>query len=210
MNKFTLLIIGTIAMGLFIMPGVISTFSGSHEYVSPENVECQKCHMDVFTELASSESEHTHANAAWTVKQMFDCEECHTVSNIGSSPGEGHAARLVDCAVCHDKAVFESTGESYIDWAHDMSEGTGIMYEYGMACVDCHTPTGDIDWCYEEIADSNAAHNDFYNNAMNDDTLLGGTESCVGCHTHVEFTLTEPIGSSDMTYNPNTGEFGIN
>jgi len=208
MSKFALMIIGTIAIGLFALPGVISTFAGSHEYVAPENVECQKCHPDVLAELMSSESEHTHANNNWTEKQFLDCNECHIVGELGGSPGAGHAARLVDCAICHNKTLFESTGESYMDWAHDMDAGTGIMYEYGMACPDCHTPTGDIDWCYDEITDSNAAHYNFYMNSVNDSTLLGGSESCIGCHAHVEFTFTEPLGTYNMTYDPVTGEFG--
>ena len=216
MSKFNLILLATLAIGMFALPGVVSTFSGSHEYVAPENVECQKCHPDVYAELMSSQSEHTHANADWTKKQAFDCDECHTVSDLGGSPGGGHAARLVDCAICHNKTLFESTGESYQDWAHIMSgpdAGTGIKYEYGMDaphCRDCHTPTGDIDWCYDEITDSKAAHYNFYMNSVNDSTLLGGSESCVGCHTHVDFTFTQPIGTSDLTYNPNTGEFGRN
>jgi hypothetical protein len=207
MSKFTLMIIGTIAIGLFALPGVISTFSGSHEYVAPENVECQKCHPDVYAELTSSESDHTHANANWTVKQALDCNECHTVGEIGGSPGAGHAARLVDCAICHDKTLFESTGESYADWGHDLSA------EYGMACKDCHMMgengyEGDLGAVYDEITNDTAAHYNFYTNSVNDTTLLGGTESCVGCHTHVEFNFTQPLGTSDMTYNPETGVFG--
>ena len=204
MSKFALMIIGTIAIGLFALPGVISTFAGSHEYVAPENVECQKCHPDVYAELMSSKLENTHANANWTVKQAFDCDECHNVSDIGGSPGSGHAARLVDCAICHNKTLFTSTGKSYSGWAHALSD------EYGMICgTDCHTTvsTGALD-AVNEINDPTAAHYNFYTNSVSDTTLLGGSESCIGCHTHVEFNFTQPLGTSNMTYNPETGVFG--
>ena len=58
----------------------------------------------------SSKSEHTHANFDWTKKRALDCDECHIVSDIDGSPGPGHAARLVDCAICHDKTLFECVG----------------------------------------------------------------------------------------------------
>jgi len=208
MTKFNLILIGTLAIGIFALPGVVSTFSGSHDYVAPENVQCAKCHPDVYSELLSSQSDHTHANADWTEKQLLDCVECHTVSDIGGSPGGGHAARRVDCAICHNKTLFESQGDSYMKWGHDMTNSTGLFYEYGMACPDCHTPTGDIDWVYDEINDPDAAHYQFYMNSVNDSTLLGGSESCIGCHARVNFTFTQPLGSYNMTYNPETGEFG--
>jgi len=147
-------------------------------------------------------------------KQSLDCDECHIVSDLGGSPGAGHAARLVDCAICHNKTLFESAGGAgrpYMNWAHSPGPGnptSGLLFEYGMDCPDCHTPTGDIDWCYDEIIDPTAAHYNFYMNSVNDTTLLGGSESCVGCHTHVEFNFTQSLGTSDMTYNPETGEFG--
>jgi len=206
MSKFNLLLIGTLAIGMFALPGVVSTFSGSHEYVAPENVECQKCHPDVYAELMSSQSDHIHANADWTNKKALDCNECHTVSDLGGSPGSGHAARLVDCAICHDKTLFESTGESYSSWGHDLSA------EYGMACPDCHM-FGENDYLsyfsdvYFEIVDPNSAHYNFYMNSVNDNTLLGGSESCIACHTHVEFTFTWPQGTSEIIYDQETGVF---
>ncbi|MCG7849495.1 MAG: hypothetical protein MIO93_10005, partial [ANME-2 cluster archaeon] len=122
--------------------------------------------------------------------------------------------------ICHNKTLFESTGESYLDWAHDVQgfgTGTGIMYEYGMNndCGNCHFIGnngywGNLSLVYDEIIEPNAAHYNFYMNSVNDSTLLGGSESCVGCHTHVDLTFTQPIGTSDLTYNPKTGEFGGN
>jgi len=70
MSKFNLILLATLAIVVFALPGVVTTFSGSHEYVAPENVECQKCHPDVYAELMSSQSEHTHANADWTKKTI--------------------------------------------------------------------------------------------------------------------------------------------
>jgi len=213
MRKFNVLFIGVIAIGIFMLPAVISTFIGSHDYIAPENVECQTCHPDVYNELLNSQDDHTHANAAWEHKQILDCQECHIVSDFGGSPGSGHAARRVDCAICHNKTLYESNGDSYRDMGHNMSQGTGIFYEYGMNCPDCHFGNGhhgqdpvDIGTVYETINQSSAAHNSFYENAINDTELLGGTESCVACHSHVDFTITAPLGKN-MSYNPNSGLF---
>lgn len=210
MTRFNILLIGMIALGLFLLPGVISTFTGSHSYVAPENVECQKCHQDVFAELQASQADHVHANANWTNKQIFDCNECHTVSDLGGSPGTGHAARTVDCAICHNKTLFESTGESYYDWAHD-SQDEGIYFEYGMYCLDCHYFSDEglpvfIDEVYENIVLEEAAHNQYFLNAMNDSTLLGGSEACVSCHTNVDFVMTDTLRTYSMNYNSLTGE----
>lgn len=213
MSKFSLMLIATISIGIFALPVVISTFSGSHAYVAGPSVECTKCHADVYNELLSSQSNHTHANADWTEKQVFDCDECHTVSGIGGSPGGGHAAQRVDCGFCHNKTAYESKGASYENWAHNFATSTGLKFKYGMACSDCHrgSPSAStmfLDWVYMNITKPTAAHNPFYLNALNDDTLLGGTEACVGCHTHVEVKFSKPLGGMNMTYDPVTGEFG--
>lgn len=217
MSKFTLMIIGTIAIGLFALPGVISTFSGSHDYIAPENVNCMTCHPEVLVELENSKNDHTHANANWTVKETLDCVECHTVSGVGDNPAVGHAAQKVDCDFCHADSSF-SPGD-YSDWAHAPTSGgatSGLLVEYGMACDDCHRSEGGasnkanmfLDDVYENIIHEDAAHVGFYYNADNDTTLLGGTESCIGCHTHIVFNMTQPLGTSGMTYNPGTGVFG--
>ena len=219
MEKFNTVLIGVLAIGIFMLPAVVSTFTGSHDYIAPENVECGSCHPDILAELTASADDHTHANSTWSEKQVLDCEECHTVDDIGDSPGAGHAARKVDCAICHNKTLFESGLDdgSYSDWAHapqPAGASSGLMIEYGMDCIDCHREPspGDnstmfLDDVYNTITESNAAHYNFYMNAVNDTTyLLGGTESCVGCHSHVDFEITEPLGLN-MTYDPLTGQF---
>jgi len=211
MEKFNTVLIGALAIGIFMLPAVVSTFTGSHDYIAPENVECGSCHPDILAELTASADDHTHANSTWSEKQVLDCEECHTVDDVGDSSSAGHAARKVDCAICHNKTLFESGLDdgSYYVWGHALDA------EYGMNCVDCHR--GDsitanksnmfLDDVYNTITESNAAHYNFYMNAVNDTTyLLGGTESCVGCHSHVNFEITEPLGLN-MTYDPSTGQF---
>lgn len=212
MSKFTLLLIGTIAIGMFALPGVVSTFSGSHDYIAPENVDCTTCHPEVYEELLSSVDDHTHAGYTpsgeeWTL----DCVECHTVSGIGDSPAVGHAAQKVDCDFCHDRSLFSEN--DYSEWAHYWTEGTGLLYKYEMECDACHrTGVYDagsmfIDDVYVNIINNDSAHVGFFNNADNDSTLLGASESCIGCHAHVTFTFTQPLGTANMTYNPETGEF---
>jgi len=206
MGKYNLMLVATIAIGVFALPMVVSTFSGSHAYVAGENVDCLKCHADVEAELASSSTNHTHANDAWEEKQVLDCDECHDVSGIGDSPGGGHAAQKVDCAFCHNSTAF---GSGYITFMHDIRD------EYGMDCEDCHDPAISgysnnmfLNDVFDEITLETAAHYTFYQNAVNDTTLLGGTESCVGCHTHAEVNFTQPLGTYSMTYDPITGTFG--
>ena len=216
MRKFNVLFIGVITIGIFMLPAVISTFTGSHDYIAPENVECQTCHPDVYDELLNSQDDHTHANAAWNHKQILDCQECHIVSDFGGSPGSGHAARRVDCAICHNKTLYELGGDEYMLLGHNMGSGEdkeNLYYEYGMDCSDCHFESGhhgqdpvDIGTVYETITNVSAAHNTFYENAINDTELLGGTESCVACHSHVDFTITAPLGKN-MTYTPSSGSF---
>jgi len=231
MSKFTLMIIGTIAIGLFALPGVISTFSGSHDYIAPENVQCATCHPEVLAELSDSQDDHTHANANWTKKQTLDCVECHTVSGIGDSPAVGHAAQKVDCDFCHDNSLF--SGDDYLNWAHDFDDNTGLYYDYGMQCDSCHRPSNEtgaivhpycdgnchhpesadllermfLDDVYENIVDPDAAHVGFYENSLTSDLLLGGSESCIGCHTHMDFNMTNPLATAGMTYDPLTGVF---
>ena len=229
MNKFNVLLIGTIAIGIFLLPNVISTFTGSHNYIAPENVNCTKCHMDVYEELHNSIDDHTHANSQWSkwythqqgllpIRKVFDCVECHSVSEVGRIPGEGHAAKKVDCAFCHNKTRYEAeTGKLYTTLGHAPNAWymtSGLCPEYGMACTDCHRPTGNypenlfIDDVFDdEITNISAPHHQFYENAKNDSILLGGSESCVACHSHTKFTITAPLGKN-ITYSPNSGLFG--
>lgn len=211
MSKFNLMLIATIAIGVFALPMVVATFSGSHEYVAPENVECQKCHPDVQADLDASVSNHTHAGvrsdgSEWT---LF-CTDCHAVSGIGLSPGGGHAAQKVDCGFCHNGSNF---GPDAWNWWHNE---TGLLQVHEMKCTACHREedmlNGDyhpfIYEVFNEITLETAAHNGFYLNALNDDTLKGASEACVGCHTHAEINFTQPLGSFSMIYDPVDGTFG--
>jgi hypothetical protein len=214
MSKFVLMLIGTLAIGMFALPGVVSTFSGSHDYIAPENVECMTCHPEVYQELVNSVDDHTHAGISvsgdeWTL----ECVECHTVSGIGDNPSLGHAAQKVDCDYCHDNTSF--SGRNYFKWAHNFDNQTGLYYKYDMECNACHRPDEYniagmfLDDVYVNIVNPNAAHFGFYNSSLDSELLLGASEACIGCHTHVDFNMTEPLGTSNMTYNPLTGEFGM-
>jgi hypothetical protein len=214
MSKFNLMIIGTIAIGVFALPMVIATFSGSHEYIAPENVDCLKCHPDVQADLDASVSNHTHAGvrsdgSEWT---LF-CTDCHTVSGIGLSPGGGHAAQKVDCGYCHNGSNFDFVGA--YEWWH--TAPTSIVVEHNLnapsECKACHRIGDTFEYhpfiyeVFNEISLETAAHNGFYENALNDDTLLGASEACVGCHTHAEINFTQPLGSFNMVYDPVAGTF---
>ena len=212
MSKFNLILIGTLAIGMFALPGVVSTFSGSHEYIAPENVDCMKCHQGVYNDILGSIDNHTHAGYSTSGEEWtLDCVECHTVSGIGDNVGGGHAAQKVDCAFCHDNSSF--SGNDYYEWAHNFIDSTGLLYNYDMKCDACHRLDMDLkegmflDDVFKNIVIPDAAHSGFFDNAVNSTLLLGPSEACVGCHTHVDFNMTEPPGGRGMTYDMVSGVF---
>lgn len=196
-----------LALGLLAPTGVVSTFPETYDYIVSGNGECTICHSGIMSQLTVSNS---HANTAWSQKQVFDCVECHTVSDIGENPGGVHDAQNVDCAYCHSKAWHKRYGLSeYENRMHALKD------KYGMPCDSCHTPPGQstsnvfIDDVFDEITWPEAAHYDFYVDAEHDGALPGGSESCVGCHTHILVKFTQLPGGNDMIYDPSTGQFEI-
>lgn len=66
MNRKTLLYIAFIAIILALMPDALSLYSGQHTFYGKNSVSCSKCHLDVHSEILSSQQSayNAHKNAA--------------------------------------------------------------------------------------------------------------------------------------------------
>ena len=179
MKSIGLIVIATIAIGLFAMPATMAYFTGQHEFVQATDVECTKCHGDIQTELS-----------AGFVHESLACQACHittamTIDNataVGINPNEakaGHASIAVECMDCHD----DQTGFP--------SASTGVN-------------AGSAD---HDITNSTAAHNGWYQAAYNSDVNFGANEVCIACHTHTTVDITWTASDANMTYDQSTGEF---
>ncbi|HIH44591.1 MAG TPA: hypothetical protein HA257_05810 [Candidatus Methanoperedenaceae archaeon] len=67
-NPLKMLIILTAAMALamFTVPTVLSLYTGQHTFVNGTNIDCLKCHSEVYTEVTASSASvlNAHKNAA--------------------------------------------------------------------------------------------------------------------------------------------------
>jgi len=232
-GKLVLLTIALIAISTAVMPQTVSLFAGQHWWYNisgvGNQVPCQKCHADVFEELALS---NFHVN--WSASGLntsvpgqadqYDCAACHR-SNLsiqyalvnGSvtnyTPGkQAHAASVVACMLCHQANASKDT------WAPGYYAGgfnvTAVLgpnatpYEYSNAT-------------YNGLY---AAHNAFIAMAIKNKTFPDSTEACVACHTHVavkivwhhkrslEFVvnITNPVTLSSGVHNWTISNWAVN
>jgi len=169
-SRLLLLAIAVLVVGMFAMPSTLSLFAGQHIYTNGTEVNCNKCHMDIYEELYQAGVSPAPPHAA--SGRLLQCKVCHrtgklglifgdTVNGISSNKAlnittnpQAHAAVTVECVFCHDLIVNDSSGNP------------------------------------QEILGSQEVHSSFYN-ASNESTVLkGGNEACVGCHTHVMLNVT--------------------
>ena len=168
-SKVLLLSVAVIAIGLFAMPSTLSLFAGQHTFYNGSEVDCTKCHADVFSELDSGSS------SAHTAQVFKDCEGCHktNTSALGGIPHNGTS----------NASEFTGTNVTTDGEAH-----AAVTLE----CIACHSGVD------EELNGTNAAHTVFYTDAMNDTTvdMTGGNVACIGCHTHavINITWTRAVG----------------
>lgn len=157
MKSIGLVLIATIAIGLFAMPATMAYFTGQHQFVDGISVECSKCHGDIGTELLNGEA---HSN--------LDCQACHLTTDmsvLGDNPNldkEGHASIAVECMDCHNAGPSTSTGfpQAGPDGDHDITNSSAahnnwylaalnsdINYGANEVCIACHTHAGiNITW----------------------------------------------------------------
>ncbi|MCK5659791.1 MAG: cytochrome c3 family protein [Methanosarcinales archaeon] len=158
-EKVILLLLAVVAIGMFALPSTLAMYSGQHQYVKGENVDCTKCHGATDTmgaELAAGE-----AHLALT------CQSCHgftnavsTTPNAATDGTTGHAATTsaISCIDCHIESVGFGTIAIDADGLTVMQElangahaslvaATGFA-DVDDACIGCHTQaithTGDV------------------------------------------------------------------
>lgn len=129
MMKSLLLIAGFLTVVVFVMPSAFSLFQGQHQFVSGANVDCEKCHTDVATELSAGE----------TAMKNFSCTQCHPTA----SGGEGyHTVKVVECIYCHSNVTTEFGDPKEVHKPfYESASGLTWLEGANEACVSCHTHT---------------------------------------------------------------------
>ena len=233
-GKLILLTIALIAVGTVVMPQTVSLFAGQHWWYNISGVgnqiPCQKCHADVFEELALSNF-HTH----WGPKghnqnpgqaDQYDCAACHrsnksiTYALVNGSvanfqPGkQAHAASVVACMLCHQaNASYATKDPGYYAGGFNVTPWVkaGII----------STPFNYSNATYNGLY---AAHNAFIAMAIKNKTFPDSTEACVACHTHVavkivwhhktslEFVvnITNPVTLNNSVHDWNISDWSVN
>jgi hypothetical protein len=213
--KLILLTIVILAISGIALPQTVTLFAGQHYWYSlteseASDVPCEKCHADIAEEMELHFGPHTGEAAAG---HRMDCKLCHRTYKVSGSefiygrvqtsytsytPGrEVHAATVPACMDCHKyvSSTDYNAGMSVAHWDYpEYKYSTGFAGPTGQACDLCHgipnfhavpyaggfgltNGTGDTG--------SLAAHREFVLESINDTTLKGENEACVGCHTYV-------------------------
>jgi len=205
MRIHTLLIVIAIVIGIYVLPGVVATFAGSHTMELNESdgiysMKCTKCHKYISDEMGATdlavEVATKHLNAAWDSNYIGSDGEI----NISKSELPGLMPNV--CLLCH---LAEQTSIS-IAGSH-----TKIIIR---VCTDddCHGNSTSMgsEIVYPEtgsvglnLSSANDAHSEWFNGMesrtssyINEDggNYSTGFYTCLGCHTHVgmSMNLTRP------------------
>ena len=196
-GKTILLFIAVIAVGMFVLPSTLALYTGQHEFVGANDVDCGKCHGSVAGD-GSVGGELKNG----TAHETMDCGACHsntwagvdTTANTSydySTGGRAHAAGIgINCIGCHSNSTYvNSTMTATKDGAVNVSQEL-------MAPAEAHT---------------NMDINSSQTGGINDRDLV-----CVACHTNVNvdiynmsvstnnnITIDGGSGSSDWMYAQN-------
>lgn len=169
-SRIVLLSMAVIAIGLFAMPNTLSIFSGQHTFVNGTNVECKKCHDDIYQEMIGGDDGGATVH---TMGVLTDCMVCHRTGSLGLGPFGFPAARI--------------SSNKKLNITNDTKSHSAVTVE----CVFCHDRiTQNSAGNPQEILGSNESHSAFYNATNQTDILKGGNEACVGCHTHIMINVT--------------------
>lgn len=182
-GKIILLLISVVAVGMFALPSTLALYTGSHAFVSGDNVDCDKCHTsgmdDITAELESG-----------TAHQTLTCDDCHGTNNfnvdLSQGNSNGHAASMdVDCVGCHISSDY--------GYNHPYIENSN----YATDCNPCHGPlqNGDvppIDDILRQLNLATAAHHGVTFNATADNQGIDDRDqACIACHTDVPVNITD-------------------
>ncbi|VVB86892.1 Class III cytochrome C family protein [uncultured archaeon] len=194
-SRIFLLTVAVAAVGLFAMPNTLTLFSGQHTFYGPADVNCKKCHQDIYDEM------NNNISTAHTTQNMTDrCVGCHRTGTLTGVPINGtdytgtrvtdvknnsqaHAAVTLECITCHTGVGNELTGK---DEAH-------TAYYYGSISNKTNS--------------SGTLGTDFNQTVIQ---LKGANTACVGCHTHITMNITWIRAKGyNMIANESTGSYNL-
>jgi hypothetical protein len=210
-GKVALLLVATVAIGIFALPSTVSLFSGQHTWydlsAGPNDVPCEKCHAEIEDEMQSGDNgAHRNVTCAMCHRTPFTNYTYGSGEGTGSfTPGkEAHAAAVVQCMDCH-----AADEEDFLGGYPYNHENYPEYYGDGSAayCYKCHisgSTTGDNAFIlaggfgltgrnYPTIyvdTGEKAAHRKFVLDAMNESLMEGANEACIACHTRIGVNIT--------------------
>lgn len=141
-NKTIVLVVAVLAIGLFVMPTVLSMFTGQHAFVEKVDTNCIKCHAAEGDELAAGATYHNFGQGGNEA-----CKMCHDKTNTIAGE-DGHAAVTLPCVYCHSDIIGElnKTQEAHTEFAEAAINDT-LQEGANEACIACHTHKGvNITW----------------------------------------------------------------
>lgn len=183
-RRIILLSIAVVVVGLFALPNTLSLFAGQHTFYNGTEVDCHKCHDDIYEEMSSNSF---GTSSAHTVNKLKDCMGCHKTGSLTNVPlGNGTFGSMETNITANPDAHAAVTLE----------------------CVACHTAV------HARINGSDEAHQPYYNKSLSDNSSLpalkGANEACIGCHTHITVNITwRRTRGYNIDVNETTGDYVI-
>ena len=155
-GKIILLLTSVIAVGMFVLPSTMALYTGQHDFVDGENVECGKCHV-ASKDLIAQELENG------SVHEGMGCGGCHggdaglvdTRGNVTDGEVTAHAAGIgINCIGCHGSANVTTNRDGQVNVSYELElstsahkyltfnttgDATGDINDKDLVCVACHT-----------------------------------------------------------------------
>ena len=172
-TKMILVVLIIFFLGIVALPATLSLFAGQHCWydlgAAEAHAPCVKCHADIADELAAG----GHHKGLYSDDINEACEKCHrgnvsiTYENKTDGgivvPGEeAHAASPIYCGYCH----FNSSNPTGAPVAGGFGQSDLLLNDTG----------------------ANASHYSFVVRSTTSNILIQASESCVACHTTLNFT----------------------
>jgi len=120
--RHLLLLVAVIATAVYVLPVVISLFSGMHTFYSPGDSKCLKCHADIQSEVSLS-----------SLHATFSCENCHSQID----PNQSHSgAAVIRCLTCHGTPPTTVTDKNN----NTLTAPTASIFGENATALDPHSP----------------------------------------------------------------------
>ena len=133
-GKIILLMISVVSVGMFVLPSTLALYSGSHDFLGAEEVECERCHSaaagDQIAATIGNGSAHStmtckscHYGNSGTVGGRFAVDVVGNDSGTAAAAVTAHAAGVsVNCIDCHSyNATYTLMGTKDAPLASDHS-----------------------------------------------------------------------------------------